>query len=196
MTLTATHINYYFVCRRKLWLFANGINMEHTSDTVAEGKFIHETSYPQRAERYTELEIGGSVIDFYDANRKVIHEIKKSDKMEEAHEWQVKYYILLLKRSGIEGVTGILEYPKLRETTQVELKDNDVEYLEKVILEIEQIVSAETCPQRIEAKICKSCSYYEFCYVEEWNRQLSIKIRTGMANATGICRNGVCMTFC
>jgi CRISPR-associated exonuclease Cas4 len=167
MNITATHINYSMVCRRKLWLFSNGISMEHTSDIVAEGKLIHETSYPQRAERYTELTIDGSVIDFYDANNKVIHEIKKSDKMEKAHEWQVKYYIWLLKKNGIEGVTGILEYPKLRETTKVELTGEDETYLEKSVEEIAQIADSETCPQRIEAKICKSCSYYEFCYVEE-----------------------------
>ena len=117
MNLTATHINYFMICKRKLWLFANGINMEHTSDIVAEGKLIHETTYPQRPERYSELEIDGSVIDFYDAHNKIIHEIKKSDKMEEAHEWQVKYYIWLLKKNGVDGATGILEYPKLRETT-------------------------------------------------------------------------------
>ena len=29
MTPTGTHFNYYQVCKRKLWLFANGINMEH-----------------------------------------------------------------------------------------------------------------------------------------------------------------------
>lgn len=167
MNLTATHINYYMICRRKLWLFSNGINMEHTSDTVAEGKLIHETSYPQRTERYAELEIDGSVIDFYDANNRVIHEIKKSDKVEEAHEWQVKYYIWLLKKNGIDGVQGIIEYPKLRATTQVELSDEDVVYLEKVVAEIEEIVVSEICPLRIEAKICKSCSYYEFCYVQE-----------------------------
>ena len=34
MTPTGTHFNYYHICRRKLWLFANGINMEHVSDTV------------------------------------------------------------------------------------------------------------------------------------------------------------------
>ncbi len=28
MTPTGTHFNYYQVCKRKLWLFANGINME------------------------------------------------------------------------------------------------------------------------------------------------------------------------
>jgi CRISPR/Cas system-associated exonuclease Cas4 (RecB family) len=41
MQIIATHINYYHVCRRKLWLFANGINMEQTSDIVADG---NETS--------------------------------------------------------------------------------------------------------------------------------------------------------
>jgi CRISPR-associated exonuclease Cas4 len=167
MNLTATHINYCMVCRRKLWLFSNGINMEHTSDIVAEGKLIHETSYPQRSERYTELEINGSVIDFYDARNKIIHEVKKSNRIETAHLWQVKYYIWLLKKNGVDGVTGIIEYPKLRETTKVELTDEDTDYLQKAADEIRQIAASEVCPARIEMKICKSCSYYEFCYVNE-----------------------------
>lgn len=167
MQLTATHINYYHVCRRKLWLFANGINMEHTSDTVAEGKLIHETSYPQRAEKYTEIAIGGSKIDFYDAKNKVVHEVKKSDSIEAAHEWQVKYYIRLLQQAGIEGVTGIIEYPKLKHTSMVELSVEDNLYLERAIHDINDIVTGEKCPSRINSKICKRCSYYEFCYIEE-----------------------------
>ena len=167
MQINATLINLYNVCKREMWLHAHGIRMEHTSDTVAEGKLIHETSYPQRAERYSELNIDGSVIDFYDAKNKVIHETKKSDKMEIAHEWQVKYYIWLLKKNGVEGATGIIEYPKLRETTKIELTDEDVVRLEKMVVDIEQIVTSETCPAKIEAKICKNCSYYEFCYVDE-----------------------------
>ena len=167
MHLTATHINYYFICHRKLWLFANGINMEHTSDTVAEGKLIGETTYPQRPAKYTEVEIGGSKIDFYDAKNKVIHEIKKSNSIEAAHEWQVKYYIWLLGQNGIEGVTGIIEYPKLRHTSAVELSEEDEAYLATIIHSIKHIVENETCPPRINSKICKSCSYYDFCYIEE-----------------------------
>lgn len=167
MTITATHINYYFICHRKLWLFANGINMEHTSDTVYEGKLIGETTYPQRPERYTELDIGGSKIDFYDAANKVVHEIKKSDKAEEAHEWQVKYYIWLLAQNGIDGATGVLEYPKLRQTTWVELTALDTLRLEQVINEIQLLINNATCPPVINAKICKRCSYYDFCYVGE-----------------------------
>jgi len=167
MHITGTHFNYYFVCKRKLWLFANGINMEHTSDLVYEGKLIHETSYPQRSERYEELEIDGCKIDFYDANNKVVHEIKKSDKIESAHEWQVKYYIYVLEKNGISGVTGILEYPTLRHTCKVELSENDKDYIMKIESEITETVNADSCPACINSRICKSCSYYEFCYIGE-----------------------------
>ena len=137
MQTTGTLFNYYYVCKRKLWLFANGINMEHSSDLVSEGKLIHETSYPQRSERYEELEIDGIKLDYYDARNKVIHEIKKSDKVEEAHHWQLKYYMFVLERNGIEGVTGVLEYPTLRQTETVVLNDNDREVITKMEKKIE-----------------------------------------------------------
>ena len=31
--------------------------MEHNSETVADGKLLYETSYPQRAEKYSEIEM-------------------------------------------------------------------------------------------------------------------------------------------
>ncbi len=60
MQITATHINYYQICHRKVWLFANGIQMEHTSDTVYDGKLLHETSYPQRAIKFSEVALSTS----------------------------------------------------------------------------------------------------------------------------------------
>lgn len=167
MNISGTHFNYYHICYRKLWLFANGIQMEHTSDLVSEGKLIHENSYPQRSERYEELEIDGIKLDYYDARNKVIHEIKKSNKVEEAHEWQLKYYIYVLQRNGVEGVTGILEYPTLRQTTKIMLTEDDNKQIEKVTEHIEKIINSETCPAKQDTKICKNCSYYEFCYVGE-----------------------------
>lgn len=165
--MTGTHFNYYYVCPRKLWLFANGINMEHTSDLVAEGKLIHEKSYPQRPERYEELEIDGIKLDFYDARNRVIHEIKKSNKVEEAHRWQLKYYIHVLERNGMEGVSGILEYPTLRQTEKVELTDDDRATIATIEQNIEQLLTSDVCPPCIKSKICRQCSYYDFCYVEE-----------------------------
>lgn len=175
MNLTATHINYLEVCKRKLWLFANGINMEHTSDTVYDGKLLHETSYPQRAERYEEMLISAEYegitligqIDYFDARNKVIHEIKRSDKVEEAHVRQVKFYLWLLELNGVDGATGILEYPKLRKTDEVLFSDEDRQGLQKSVSKIQSLIESESCPPTINAKICKNCSYFDFCYSRE-----------------------------
>ena len=162
--ITATLINLYHVCHRELWLHANEIRMEHTSDTVTEGKLIGENTYTDRAAKYTELELEGIKIDYYDARNKVVHEIKKSDKMEVAHEAQVKYYLYKLKQHGIEGATGILEYPSLRHTAQVELTDQDIVDIQRWEIEILDIINREEIHAVIHKTVCKRCSYYEFCY--------------------------------
>ncbi len=167
MQVTGTHIHYYFNCHRQLWLFANGINMEQTSDTVYEGKLIHETSYPQRSERFKEVEIGPVKIDYFDKKNKVIHEIKKSSKLVESHIWQVKYYIYVFEQAGIDGVTGILEYPKERKTEEVLLSGPDRAYIIELIEKIENLIHLEECPPLINEPKCKSCSYFEFCYANE-----------------------------
>jgi len=166
-TITATHVNYLHVCHRKLWLFSNGITMEHTSDIVAEGKLIGESTYPQRSDKYTEVEFDGIKIDFYDPKNKIVHEIKKSAKIEDAHRAQVKYYLWVLEQNGIRGAQGILEYPKQRHTEPVELTDLDRTLIPQWITQITKIIESETCPKTINKPLCKNCSYYEFCYTDE-----------------------------
>ncbi|WP_461630040.1 CRISPR-associated protein Cas4 [Labilibaculum euxinus] len=167
MHITGTHFNYYMVCHRKLWLFANNIQMEHSSDLVYEGKLIHENSYQQRSSKYEEIAIDGIKIDYYDAKSKVVHEIKKSSKLLESHAWQVKYYIYVLELNGIEGVTGILEYPKERKTEEVFLSIPDKERIVELLEEIDKIIHSDKCPETINQPKCKKCSYYDFCYSSE-----------------------------
>ncbi|MEG1762436.1 MAG: CRISPR-associated protein Cas4 [Bacteroidales bacterium] len=167
MKFTGTYFNYYYLCKRKLWLFANGICFEHTSDLVFEGKLIHENAYPQRSEKQEEIEIDGVKVDFYDANNKIIHEIKKSNKLEKAHEWQLKYYIYVFEKNGIEGVTGVLEYPNLRQKNQVLLTKEDSKQIQAMEIDILKIIENEHCPDLEKKGICKKCSYYEFCFVNE-----------------------------
>ena len=167
MNTTGTHFHYYLICHRKLWLFANGINMESTSELVYEGKLLHETSYPRRSEKYREIEIDGIKIDYYDPKNKVVHEIKKSDKHEEAHKWQVKYYMFVLEQNGVEGVTGLLEYPRLHKTDEVLLSIPDREAISEMLEQIKTIIHDEICPDRIAKTKCKNCSYFDFCYANE-----------------------------
>jgi CRISPR-associated exonuclease Cas4 len=167
LNITATHINYLHVCHRKLWLFSHALQMEHTSDAVTEGKLIGESTYPQRAEKYTEVEFDGVKIDFYDAKNRVVHEIKKSAKIEEAHRAQVKYYLYVLAKNGIADVRGILEYPKQRHTEGVELEADDWDKITGWLAEIDRIVNLEDCPKVLDKPVCKNCSYFDFCYSDE-----------------------------
>lgn len=141
--------------------------MEHTADHVAEGKLIGETSYGDRAARYTEIEADGVKIDYYDPRNKVVHEIKKSNKMQESHIAQVKYYIWKLAQKGIAGVTGIIEYPRQKQRLQVTLGQEEAELIEQWEKEVAQIMTLESCPLVIHAKICQTCSYYDLCYAGE-----------------------------
>ncbi|SFO06477.1 CRISPR-associated exonuclease, Cas4 family [Algoriphagus ornithinivorans] len=167
MLTNATLINLYHVCKRQTWLHANGIRMEHTSDIVAEGKLIGETSYQDRSAKYTELEIDGVKIDFYDPKTRTIHEVKKSDKVEIAHIAQVKYYLYILRKNGIEGPQAILEYPQLRQRESVFWEEGDAEKIQAWIREIHTLTGQDSCPPLEKKTICKNCSYYDFCYIEE-----------------------------
>lgn len=162
-----TYVGYYHICHRKLWLFAHDIVMEHNSDVVYEGKLIGENSYPQRPAKYTELDLGIAKIDFYDAEGRVVHEVKKSNKQEQAHIAQTKYYLFLLNQQGIAQVRGVIEYPTLRKTLDVMLTDKDYQEIPAQLDDITQIIQQETCPTRLKKTFCKSCSYYEFCWAEE-----------------------------
>ncbi|MCM1531195.1 MAG: CRISPR-associated protein Cas4 [Ruminococcus flavefaciens] len=148
-------------------MFSNGIMMEHTSDLVFEGRLIHEESYPQRSARYEEIAIDGIKVDFYDPREKVIHEIKKSNKIEVAHEWQLKYYLYVFERNGLLDHSGIIEYPTLRRTKTVVLTDEDRDRISVIEKEIEAIAQSEMCPTKEKRSRCANCSYFDFCYSEE-----------------------------
>lgn len=166
MHLTGKHLNYYYICHRKLWLFHHGVSFQQTHEHVQDGTLLHLTAYPQRAKRFREVQLGGIKIDFYDPHDRVIHEIKRSDKMRPASVAQLQYYLLVLERHGVLGATGVLEYPRLRRTEAVTLTDDARATLTAAEAAIEVLVG-QPCPPTIRKPICKQCSYYDFCYAGE-----------------------------
>ncbi len=176
MNINATLINYYHICYRKLWLHANGITMEHTSDIVYEGKLIGEETYPQRAEKNQELEITAELengikasakIDFFDARTGIVHETKKSAAKEKAHVAQVKFYLYLLRKNGVKATYGMIDYPKIRQTERVELSEDEMTEVEQWIAAVANIIQLESCPPTLAISKCKSCSYFDFCWIGE-----------------------------
>ena len=106
--VTGVMVYYYFVCKRKLWYFSNNLNMESTSELVGIGKLVDETSYSRERKNILIDEVIN--IDFL-KNWKVVHEVKKSKKIDEASKWQLKYYMWVLKNKGVQIEKGILDYP-------------------------------------------------------------------------------------
>lgn len=160
MKITGTEFNYFHICKRKLWLFSHGIEMEQESDNVLLGKLIHEHSYERKKK---EILIDGAIrIDFID--EEAVHEVKKSNRMEDSHIGQLLYYIYCLRKKGVDIRKGIINYPKQRRTTEVELTEDRESEIEDTIFNIREIKSAVKPMDVLDTKICRKCGYEEFCY--------------------------------
>lgn len=162
MKITGVMVYYYFICQRKLWLFANEINMEQNSELVSIGKIIDETTY--KREQKSILIDDTINIDFI-KNGAVLHEVKKTKSIEEAGIWQLKYYMYYLEEKGVKNIEAKIDYPLLRETKKLELSDEDRKILKNIIMNIEEIIKQEKPPEVINSKICRNCAYYDLCYV-------------------------------
>lgn len=161
-SVSGIQVYYYFVCKRKLWYFSNEISMESDNENVRLGKIIDENTYKNHDKH---IMIDNTInIDFM-AEHSVIHEIKKSRKIEEASVWQVKYYLYYLKERGVENLKGKIDYPLLKQSMIVELTNADIIKIKEVLVDIQQIVSSKLPPLKEHKKFCKSCAYYDLCFI-------------------------------
>lgn len=155
-------VYYYFVCKRKLWYFSNDLNMEFNSELVGIGKLIDETSYSREKKN---ILIDETIsIDFL-KDWRIVHEVKKSRKIDEAAKWQLKYYMWVLKNKGVDIEKGILDYPLLRKREEIILNEQEELELKSVIEDIQKIISSKLPPNTINKRVCKKCAYYELCYI-------------------------------
>lgn len=161
---TGTQISYSLICSTKLWLFSHNITMESSSDLVGMGRFIHETSYTRERKNVIIDRIG---IDFIKkGDRITIHEVKKSRKLEEAHRYQVYYYIYYLQTVlGIPDADGMLDYPEIRKREHLTLTDDIRADLERTLRGVRETVELRHPPPPVKKTYCKKCAYYEFCWV-------------------------------
>jgi len=164
MNISASHITYYLLCHRKLWLHHQGMRMEDNSMDVAEGKLIGKSTYLRRSKKWRELALEGIKIDHFDPKELIVREVKKSPKLEHVHIAQVQYYLYRIKQAGVEGATGLIEYPKQRKNTQVLLTEETETEVRRWLADIQTIVNQSTCPELKEKTYCKNCAFRDFCF--------------------------------
>lgn len=160
--ITGLMVYYYEVCKRKLWYFVNEIQLERNNSNVILGKLLEENTYTRDEKK---INIDGVInIDFI-RSKKVLHEIKKSNSIEPASLLQVQYYLYYLEKKGLIGLKGILDYPLLKQTVEVNLTDENRENLDNIIIGIKEILRKESPPALEKKGICKKCAYFDLCFV-------------------------------
>lgn len=162
MRVTGNMVNYFFVCKRKLWLFQHQIGFEQTSERVQLGSLLDKTSYQGRGSHHVMIDnlINIDMVE----NWQLIHEVKRSDAIEPAAIWQLKYYIYYLRKKGVKVSKGLLDYPRLKKCVKIDYTSEDQKQMEKCVSEIEQICKQATPPKPKFKPICKSCAFYEYCF--------------------------------
>lgn len=160
--ITGVMVYYYEVCKRKLWYFYNEIQMEQGNEAVAIGKTIDEETY-KRDKKH--INIDNIInIDFI-RSKGILHEVKKSNKIEEASILQVKYYLYFLQKRGVDNIKAQIDYPLLKKNIEVELTELDIKNIEQILNDIKVIVEKNIPPELDKKRICKSCAYYDLCFI-------------------------------
>ncbi len=160
--INGTLLNYYFVCKTKLWLHANRINLEDNSEDVRIGRVLHEIS----EDRVSEVAFENIKLD--KITKDYVVEVKKSDSDIEAAKWQLLLYLYKLERVGVKKKGRLEVFEKKKQNKKcfiVELDEENRKKLLEVLEDIENIISQETPPKPKYESKCRKCAYYEYCFL-------------------------------
>ena len=162
INVNGTLIWYYFICKREVWLMAHNVVPDQDDPNIDLGRFIHDNSYSREKK---ELSLGNVKIDIVrkKEGQLILGEVKKSSRYQESAKMQLAYYLLTLKRQGLEA-TGVLMFPKEKKRIEIELDDNLQQELERVERDILKICYEPYPNPPEKIKYCKNCGYNEFCW--------------------------------
>ena len=158
--ISGVQMSYYLICDTKLWLFSHHISMEAYNENVMLGKIMHEERYKNERK---EVVMENVKYDFVRTGKNLeVHEMKKSNKLENAHKIQLLYYLYRLKDKGVNAI-GILDYPSINKHEKIILNSDSIEIIRTALISIRKILNGEV-PQPHKKKYCGSCAYFNFCW--------------------------------
>ncbi|MCX7654630.1 MAG: CRISPR-associated protein Cas4 [Fervidobacterium sp.] len=155
----------YLVCQREAWLIAHGIEGEQNNIYLELGRLIHEETYSRY--KHEQIVMPSVKIDLFYENKKtkIIGEIKSSSKRLKEAKLQLLYYCYILKQKGVEFSAELL-IPKERKRIKVELTDESIQQINKLVIEVKELIELPRPPQQIRQSACTKCAYEKFCWTE------------------------------
>lgn len=141
---------------------AHNIVPDQDDPNIDLGRFMHENSYVRKTK---EISIGNVKVDVLSKKDGylMVGEIKKTSRYVESAKMQLAYYLLELKRHGLEG-TGVLMFPNERKRMEITLDDELIEELEIIEKNILKVCYASYPQKAKKIEFCRKCGYNEFCW--------------------------------
>jgi CRISPR-associated exonuclease Cas4 len=141
---------------------AREIHPDQEDPFIEIGRILSEESY-KREKKNIYLE--GMIIDVMKVKdgEVIIGEVKKSSRFEKAAKMQLSFYLLKLKKIGIEA-KGELLFPREKKKVEVILTDEIENELKIAEGKIKSIINLDKPPEAKKIKFCKNCAYEEFCF--------------------------------
>ena len=159
--ITGLMMQYYIACKRELWFFSRGIDIDRETSNIQRGTHIDETSYKSKRRSF---QINGRIaLDILDSGE--VMEVKASSALEEPARMQLLYYLWYLDEILDIQRDGVLAYPTERKRESVTLDTSAREAVEAAIQEIIDITEREQPPELEKKPYCDSCLYQDICWV-------------------------------
>lgn len=164
MDVTGTHIWYYFICKREVWLIIHNIAADQEDENMDIGRFINEHTFQRNKQ---EVLLGNIKVDRIrrEDGQLVIGEVKKSSRFIESARYQLLYYLQTLKKMGIDA-RGELLFPEEKKKETVELTVSTEQELNEAVEEIRKIARQPVPPPPVKIGFCRNCAYREYCWAE------------------------------
>ena len=156
-------VQYYYVCHRELWFFAQRMNMNYEDNNINIGKQIQKESYSQYTSK--DVLIDNTISIDIIPSEKEIHEVKKTSIMEKPAKMQLKYYLYYLEENKELEMEGVLKYPRERKQKEVSLTEEDKKEIENTMDNINKIINKDSPPEAERKSFCENCSFYNLCWV-------------------------------
>ena len=131
MPVTGTHIWYYYICKREVWLMVHQIAPDQDHEYLDYGRFLADNRY-NRSKK--EISIGNIVVDRLKTKngQLIVGEVKKSSKYLKSAKMQLLFYLSSLRKMGIDA-KGELLFPEERKKEVVEWSIDHQHELEQAI---------------------------------------------------------------
>lgn len=164
MEVNGTHIWYYFVCKREVWLMIHQIAADQEDESLEIGRFLSEHTYTRNKK---EVLIGNIKVDRIRHEGEILYigEVKKSSRYLKSARFQLLYYLDTLRRMGIEA-KGELLFPEEKKRELVEWTKEAKEELDVAIEDIRRIARLPVPPPLEKIHFCNKCAYREYCWAE------------------------------